>query len=34
MGNGEQTGWFLWGVAVAKKLAAAALEAEAAAGNK
>lgn len=25
MGNGEQTGWFLWGVAVAKKLAAAAL---------
>lgn len=24
MGNGEQTGWFLWGVAVASKLAAAA----------
>ena len=28
MGNGEQTGWFLWGVAVAKKLAAAALAEE------
>jgi hypothetical protein len=30
LGNGEQTGWFLWGVAVARRLAAAALAGEAA----
>jgi hypothetical protein len=26
MGNGEQTGWFVWGIAVARSLAASALE--------